>query len=225
MSAGIAIHGLEKRFVRHLLDASPLEVLRGIDLEVDPGSCVVLHGPSGSGKSSLLRCAFRTYRPDAGSILLGDRAQAVDMATATDHEVLDARRGLVGLATQFLRVTPRVAAVDLVAQEGIDRREAADRLLRLGLSGALLEAPPATFSGGERQIVNLAVTLARPRAVLLLDEVTASLDAARRRLALEALRERKDAGETLLAIFHDLPDTPGLVDRVVVMRDGRVVTA
>lgn len=221
----LAIHGLRKRFVRHLQDARELSVLEGVDLEVQAGTCTVLRGASGSGKSSLLRCVYRTYRPDAGSIVLRCDDERIDLATADDRAVLSARRRHVGMATQFLQITPRVGAVDLVAQEGLERDGAAELLRSLGLAEELLEIAPATFSGGERQIVNLAITLARPRPVLLLDEVTASLDPARRALALRALGERRDAGGTLLAVFHDPPDHPGLVDRVLEMRGGRLVSA
>ncbi|MDQ3723259.1 MAG: ATP-binding cassette domain-containing protein, partial [Actinomycetota bacterium] len=170
----LTVHGLRKRFVRHLQGAHELSVLEGVDLEVQAGTCTVLRGSSGSGKSSLLRCVYRTYRPDAGSIVLRAEGERIDLATADDRAVLSARRRLIGMATQFLQITPRVGAVDLVAQEGLEREHAAELLRSLGLAEELLEVAPATFSGGERQIVNLAITLARPRPVLLLDEVTAS---------------------------------------------------
>lgn len=221
----LCIHGVRKRFVRHLQGARELGVLSGVDLDVQAGTCTVLKGPSGSGKSSLLRCVYRTYRPDAGSIVLRCGDEHLDLATADDRAVLSARRRLLGLATQFLQITPRVGATDLVAQEGMEHEEAAELLRSLGLPCDLLDVAPATFSGGERQIVNLAITLARPRPVLLLDEVTASLDPARRALALRALAQRRDAGTTLLGVFHDPPDHAGLVDRVLEMRDGRLVAA
>lgn len=221
----LTVTGLRKRFVRHLQDGKELGVLHGVDLEVPAGSCTVLRGPSGSGKSSLLRCVYRSYRPDAGSIVLRAGGEELDLATADDRAVLAARRRHLALATQFLQITPRVAAVDLVAQEGLEHEAAGELLRSLGLAAELLEVAPATFSGGERQIVNLAITLARPRPVLLLDEVTASLDPTRRRLVLRALAARRDAGDTLLAIFHDPPEHDGLVDQVLQMRDGRLVAA
>jgi alpha-D-ribose 1-methylphosphonate 5-triphosphate synthase subunit PhnL len=218
----LSITGLRKRFVRHLHGGAVLDVLRGVDLALEPGTCTVLRGPSGSGKSSVLRCVFRSYRPDAGQAVVDGDGPALDLASADERTVLRARRERLALATQFLHATPRVAAVDLVAEAGVDRAAAAELLRSLGLSAALVATPPATFSGGERQIVNLAIALARPRPLLLLDEVTASLDRERRHLALAALDDRKQAGTTMLAIFHDLPEAGGLVDRVVTMRDGRV---
>lgn len=219
----LSVHGLRKAFVRHLQGSQERLVLRGADLQLEPGTMTVLRGPSGSGKSSLLRCIYRAYLPDAGSIVLSTEDEAIDLAAAGDWQVLDVRRRLMGMATQFLRVTPRVPAVDLVAEEAGDRERAGELLVALGLPPELLSAPPATFSGGERQLVNLAIAIARDRPLLLLDEATASLDPQRRRRVLAVLAEQKSRGTTMLAVFHDLPRSRGLFDRVVEMREGKVV--
>lgn len=219
----LTVSGLHKRFVAHLQGGATRTVLRGADLTLQPGTLTVLRGPSGSGKSSLLRCIYRTYRPDDGTVQLDVDGRRLDLASAPDATILDARRNLLGMATQFLRVTPRVSAVDLVAEQGLDAEQSAALLRELGLAAELVHAPPATFSGGERQLVNVAISIARPRPLLLLDEATASLDPVRRRRVLDVLAQRKQAGTTMLAVFHDLPETPDLVDRVVHMRDGRVV--
>ena len=116
-------------------------------------------------------------------------------------------------------------ARELVALEGVGEGAAADLLAELGLTEEPHDVPPATFSGGRRQMLNLALTLARPRPLLLLDEVTASLDPARREVALEALLARNRARVAILDLFHDAPRPPGLVDRVVALRDGTVVAA
>ena len=225
MSVRVSIAGLRWGFTRHLLDGRSVEVLRGVTLEVSPGSCTVITGASGSGKSSLLRCVHGTYGCDTGRIVLGHRGVDLDIASASPREVIAARRGLMALATQFLEAIPRIAAVDLVAAAAGSREEAADRLRGLGLGEPLLGAPPATFSGGERQIVNLARALATPRPLLLLDEITASLDHGRGRRALEAVRARKREGATILAVFHDVPTLPGLVDEVLTLRQGTLVAA
>ena len=219
----LSVVDLHKRFVRHLQGASERIVLSGAEFELEPGTLTVLRGRSGSGKSSLLRCIYRTYLPDSGSVLVADGEERLDLAVADDQTVRDARRRLIGMVTQFLQVTPRVAALDLVAEEGGDVDEAEALLLSLGLRPELLHAPPATFSGGERQLVNMALAIVRPRPLLLLDEATASLDPERRGRVLDALEAHKRRGTTMLAVFHDVPDTPGIVDRVIEMRDGRVV--
>ena len=225
MSVAVSVAGLCKGFTRHLLDGRHVEVLRGVSLEVGPGSCTVITGASGSGKSSLLRCIHGTYRCDAGSIRLRHAGGELEVAAAGPREILAVRRELMALATQFLEVIPRIAAVDLVAAAGTGREEAADLLRRLGLARPLLEAPPATFSGGERQIVNLARSLATPQPLLLLDEPTASLDHRRRDAALRAVLDRRREGATVIAVFHDVPTLPGLVDEVVTLRHGELVAA
>lgn len=224
MSA-LVVRGLTKTFRSHLRGGAESVVLRDLDLDLPEGSCTAVTGPSGSGKSSILRCIYRTYLPDTGSIRLHVGGGVVDLAAADDRTVLTTRRERLGLVTQFLHVIPRRSAVDLVAAEGVDRGEAAERLRRLGLADDRLESPPATFSGGERQMVGVAIALARPRPVLLLDEPTASLDPARRDRALQEVLRRKRAGATLLAVFHEVPALPGLVDRVLTLRDGRLVAA
>jgi alpha-D-ribose 1-methylphosphonate 5-triphosphate synthase subunit PhnL len=218
----LSIRGLKKTYVQHLHGGRRMAVLRGVDLELEAGTCTVVRGPSGSGKTSLLRCIYRSALCDEGSIALRGAAGSVDMAAASDREVLRARAALVGMATQFLSVVPRVSALDLVIGKGLAHDDAVNLLERLGLPRELHGIAPATFSGGQRQMLNLALALAQPRPLLLLDEVTASLDHERRRRAFRALLERKHAGTALLAVFHDVPDEQGLVDRVVVMEEGKV---
>jgi alpha-D-ribose 1-methylphosphonate 5-triphosphate synthase subunit PhnL len=218
----LEIRDLRKTYVQHLHGGRRLPVLRGVDMAVAPGELCVVRGASGSGKSTLLRCVHRSALADAGSILLGTGARRLDVVSATDREVLAARREVMAMATQFLQVVPRVAALELVRLEGVEPAAAADLLGRLGLPAGLHDLAPATFSGGQRQIVNLALALARPRPLLLLDEVTAALDPARRATVLAELRARKLAGAAILAVFHDVPDTAGLVDRVLTMRDAEL---
>jgi alpha-D-ribose 1-methylphosphonate 5-triphosphate synthase subunit PhnL len=218
----LSIRGLRKTYVQHLHDGRRMDVLRGVDLDIEAGTCTVVRGPSGSGKTSLLRCIFRSALCDGGSIRLHHAGCEVDMAGASDRDVLHARAALVGMATQFLSVVPRVSGLDLLTGRGLERDGAATLLDRLGLPRELHDVAPATYSGGQRQMLNLALALAQPRPLLLLDEVTASLDHERRRRAFKVLLERKRSGTALLAVFHDLPDEQGLVDRVVVMEDGKV---
>ncbi|HEX4211703.1 MAG TPA: ATP-binding cassette domain-containing protein [Candidatus Dormibacteraeota bacterium] len=220
----LEIRELRKSFTQHALGRR-IDVLEGVSLSVAPGECVVLSGPSGSGKTTLLRCVYGQALPDAGSIRIEAGGEEREMVGAGPSTVLAARRRLVGLATQFLDVVPRVPALELLRQRGQERAAAGRLLSRLGLAEELHDMPPATFSGGQRQIVNLALALSSRRPLLLLDEVTASLDPARRRAALELIQERKQEGVAMLAVFHDVPTQSGLVDRVLTVRQGQLVAA
>lgn len=222
----LSIRGLSKSFTSHLRnDTTTLQVLREVDLDLEQGTCTALTGSSGSGKTSLLRCVWRTYQPTEGTITLRTQGQELDLAGADDQAILSARRSVISSVTQFLDVIPRVPAVDLVASRGATDEGARDLLRRVGLPEELIDLPPATFSGGQKQLVNIAMGLAAPGSLLLLDEITASLDHTRRRDVRTALAQHKDAGVTMLAVVHDLDALGPLVDRVVELRNGKVHTA
>src|SRR5215468_5175957 len=104
-----------KTFTMHLQGGLRLPVVAGVTFSVRPGECVVLAGPSGIGKSSVLKMVFGSYRCDAGQILVQDGAERTDVAKASPHRMLALRRRCIGYVSQFLRAVPRVAAVDVVA--------------------------------------------------------------------------------------------------------------
>jgi alpha-D-ribose 1-methylphosphonate 5-triphosphate synthase subunit PhnL len=189
-----------------------LPVLRDVALSVAPGECLALVGPSGAGKSTLLRSLYGNYRADSGSIRVRHRDEWVELAGAEPRVTLDVRRHTMGFVSQFLRVIPRVPCVDVVAEPmlrlGADpeetRRRAEFLLGMLGIPERLWSLPPATFSGGEQQRVNIARSLITDYPVLLLDEPTASLDLANRDGVIDLIRQRRDAGTAIVGIFHDL---------------------
>lgn len=219
----LRIRGLSKSFTNHLRAGANWVVLDRVDLDVAAGQCVVLTGASGSGKSSLLRCVYGTYAPSGGTIDLDTPGGTVDLASTSDRELLAIRRDVMGMVTQFLSVPPRVSALDLVIDQGVSAERASRLLSKIGLAAELHQLPPATFSGGERQLVNIAVALARPKPLLLLDEITASLDHGRRETVLALLREYKNSGSALLAIFHELPQESGLIDEVCRVESGSIL--
>jgi alpha-D-ribose 1-methylphosphonate 5-triphosphate synthase subunit PhnL len=219
----LALHSVEKSFTMHMRGGAELPVVRGVTFAARAGECVALGGPSGIGKSSILKMIFGNYRADAGQILLDDGARVIDIATAEPREVLRLRQTTLGYVSQFLRVIPRISALEIVAAEVRDGGLAPDAaherartlLARLNLSERLWDLPPSTFSGGEQQRVNIARGFAARRTVLLLDEPTAALDAANRALVIDLIIEAKSAGVTVLGIFHDDAVRSHVADRTV----------
>ncbi len=196
-----------------------LPVLTGADLEVSAGECVGLTGASGSGKSTLMRMVWGNYRTDQGSVVVGD----LDLAKAEPREIIALRRDTLGYVSQFLRVVPRVPTIEVVAEpllnlgmaEDAARARAAELLARLNIPERLWSLSPTTFSGGEQQRVNIARGFAHPYPVLLLDEPTASLDAANRETVLALIEEAKARGAAIMGIFHDGPARARVCDRVI----------
>jgi alpha-D-ribose 1-methylphosphonate 5-triphosphate synthase subunit PhnL len=193
---------------------------------VRAGECVALAGSSGSGKSSLICSLYGNYRPQSGSVSVRHQGEMVDIVTATPRQVLDIRARTMGYVSQFLRVVPRVGALDVVAEPLValtgDATSARDRatflLRRLNIPSALWNLPPATFSGGEQQRVNIARGFSVEYPVLLLDEPTASLDAENRRVVVRLINEAKARGTAVVGIFHDEEVRDLVADRLFEMR-------
>jgi alpha-D-ribose 1-methylphosphonate 5-triphosphate synthase subunit PhnL len=219
----LELQDVSKSFTLHLRGGTILDVVSGVSFTVSPGECVVLGGPSGTGKSSLLKLIYGNYRCDAGRILVRDGQEAVDLAAASPRRILALRRSTLGYVSQFLRVIPRVGALDVVAaagrDSGIASGEATERarelLSLLNLPQRLWPLPPATFSGGEQQRVNIARGLIADRPVLLLDEPTASLDARNRAVVVDLIERKKAAGAGIVGIFHDLDVREAVATRVI----------
>lgn len=211
MSRRIEVRNLGKDFTLHLQGGLRLPILAGVDLDVDSEECVVLHAPSGAGKSTLLRCLYANYRASTGSIRVRHGDHWVDLTSARPQQVHEVRQITMGFVTQFLRVIPRVPTLDLVAEpliaRGVDAERAQDEarslLSRLRIPARLWSVPPATFSGGEQQRVNIARTLISDYRVLLLDEPTASLDEANRDTVIEMINAARARGTAIVGIFHD----------------------
>ncbi|HVY16835.1 MAG TPA: phosphonate C-P lyase system protein PhnL [Rhodopila sp.] len=217
--------GLAKTFTLHLRGGLTMPVLSDIDLTVNAGECVVLSGPSGAGKSTLLRSLYGNYRAAAGQILVRHRGRMVDIASADPRAILDVRHETLGYVSQFLRVVPRVSALDVAAEplviRGVGQDEARDRaralLLQLNIPARLHGIPPATFSGGEQQRVNLARGFIAGHPILLLDEPTASLDADNRAVVIGMVRDAKARGTAIVAICHDADVRDAIADRLFTM--------
>jgi alpha-D-ribose 1-methylphosphonate 5-triphosphate synthase subunit PhnL len=223
MTAMIDINNAEKTFTMHLQGGVELPVVRGVSFHVDAGECVVLSGPSGAGKSSILKMIYGNYRCDAGRIGVRHRGAVIDLATAEPRQVLGVRRATIGYVSQFLRAVPRVPTTDVVAEpliaNGVAREDARERaghlLRRLNIPERLWRLPPSTFSGGEQQRVNIAHGFISDYPILLLDEPTASLDAANRAVVVNLIEEKKRKGVAMVAIVHDDEIRQEIADRIV----------
>jgi alpha-D-ribose 1-methylphosphonate 5-triphosphate synthase subunit PhnL len=214
MTIMLQTRGLAKTFTLHLREGLRMPVLSGVDLDVRSGECVVLAGPSGAGKSTLMRSLYGNYRADGGSIWVRHRDEMVDIAAADPRTILDVRQHTLGYVSQFLRVVPRVPALDVVAEVVGDKAAARTLLLRLNIPARLHGIPPATFSGGEQQRVNLARGFIAGHPILLLDEPTASLDAENRAVVVDMVREAKGNGTAIVAICHDADVRDAIADRL-----------
>ncbi|KQQ38547.1 alpha-D-ribose 1-methylphosphonate 5-triphosphate synthase subunit PhnL [Rhizobium sp. Leaf306] len=223
MATPLVVSEVSKSFIMHLRDGIKLPVVNDVSSSVAGGECVVLGGPSGIGKSSILKMLYGNYAVDAGQILVNHREKIVDIAAADPRTIIEVRRHTMGYVSQFLRTVPRVAAVDVVAEplvaRGIDAAEAKDKavelLARLNLPRELWSLPPATFSGGEQQRVNIARGFITSHRILLLDEPTASLDATNRRVVIEMIAAKKAEGVAMLGIFHDEEVREAVADRIL----------
>lgn len=215
----IDIRDAAKTFTLHNQGGAVLRVMEGASLSVAAGECVGLTGASGAGKSTLMRMIWGNYLAASGAI----RVAGTDVARATPREIIALRRERLGYVSQFLRVVPRVATVDVVAEPLLAQgaaedaaREAARALLaRLNIPQRLWALSPTTFSGGEQQRVNIARGFIRHSTALLLDEPTASLDAANREVVLRLIEEAKARGSAIVGIFHDEVARARLCDRLV----------
>jgi len=205
-----------KQFKLHHQHGTELNVLSDVDMSVAAGECVVLDGPSGMGKSTLLKLIYANYRATSGAIEVRQvDGSVIELTTANPRELIRVRQHTVGYVSQFLRVIPRVPALDIVAEplledvspniSSIDkaREQARGLLTRLRIPERLWELPPATFSGGEQQRINIARNMIKPRPILLLDEPTASLDDENSRIVIDLIHEAVSRGTAIVGIFHD----------------------
>jgi len=213
------VSNLSKSFTLHTQGGARIPVLDGAALAVRSGECVGLAGSSGAGKSTLMRMIWGNYLATTGSI----RIAGHEIVGADPREILSIRRATLGYVSQFLRVVPRVPTLDVVAEpllllghgEEAARERAAVLLARLNIPQRLWTLSPTTFSGGEQQRVNIARGFAHAFPVLLLDEPTASLDAANREVVLDLIAEAKTRGAAILGIFHDQAARDRVCDRLV----------
>lgn len=220
---------LSKRFVLHHQGGAEIPVLDAVSLGVKAGECVALQGPSGSGKSTFMRALYGNYRIDKGNIWVKHREQWVNLPQLAPHELIAIRQQTIGYVSQFLRVIPRVPALSVAATPLIVTGTAADvaeqkvrdLFTYLNLPERLWTLSPTTFSGGEKQRVNIARTFSVDYPILLLDEPTAALDGANRAVVMDLIAARKASGCAIIGIFHDDEVRERLCDRTLPFGDHR----
>jgi alpha-D-ribose 1-methylphosphonate 5-triphosphate synthase subunit PhnL len=217
----LEITNLSKEFKLHMLHNKKLAALKNIDFSMKQGEIIGLTGKSGSGKSSLMKCIYRTYLASSGAIVYLSQKGPIDLVQATEHEIIALRKNEITYCSQFLSVIPRVSAIDVVCEtifkvntdKELARTKAKKLLEQLGLATDLLDAFPVTFSGGEQQRINVARAIISEPRFLLIDEPTASLDRKTKDIVIDLLLDLKAKGTSILCISHDEYTLEKLVDR------------
>ncbi len=219
----LEVKNLNKTFIVHTRGSVEVNGFENINLSVNKGEFLSLFGPSGAGKSSILKTLFRTYKTTSGNIIFHkDDGNIIDIANASESEILKLRKSDIGYVSQFLQVLPRVSAVDVVSEQLIFKGEsrevarvkAKEMLDYLSIREELFDLSPLTFSGGEQQRVNIAKGIIAPKSLLLLDEPTASLDKTNTNKVVQKLKELKTQGVAMIGIFHDIDAMNSISDTI-----------
>ncbi|PHR72638.1 MAG: phosphonate C-P lyase system protein PhnL [Arcobacter sp.] len=217
------VKNLHKTFTIHTQGGVRVNAFENINLSVKKGEFLSLYGPSGAGKSSILKTLFRTYTTSSGEInFYTDNGTLINIATASQSEILKLRKSSIGYVSQFLQILPRLSAVDVVSEqlvlkgesEEISRLKAKEMLSYLSIREELFNLSPLSFSGGEQQRVNIAKGIIAPKSLLFLDEPTASLDKTNTMKVIEKLKEIKKQGVAMIGIFHDLEAMQSISDSI-----------
>jgi polar amino acid transport system ATP-binding protein len=224
----VKAHGVRKHF-------GPLQVLKGIDLEVAPKEVVCLIGPSGSGKSTFLRCINHLEKIDGGRLsvdgeLVGYREQNDKVYSLRENEIAS-KRSEIGMVFQRFNLFPHMTALGNVSEGPIRvkgtskrkaRKEARELLDRVGLSDKIDEYP-ARLSGGQQQRVAIARALAMKPKLMLFDEVTSALDPELVKEVLDVMRALAREGMTMIVVTHEMGFAADVGDRVVFLDGGVIV--
>lgn len=225
----LKVENLKKTFIMHQFDEKQIVGCNGISFSLNKGEFVGITGKSGAGKSTILKSIYRTYLPTDGSIHYhSERFGMIDLIKATEREMLIIRKDEIGYVSQFLNVMPRVTALEVVMNAIIEMGEAREvaseqakeMLAHFKLPVSLWDSYPRTFSGGEKLRLNLAQAMVKRPKLLLLDEPTASLDDASKIAVKEMILQLKQAGTSMIGIFHDLDFMETVVDHHYQLSDG-----
>jgi len=226
----LEVRNLSKNFNLHLLGGKVITAFQNVSFALKRGEFLGIAGKSGSGKSSLIKCIYRTYLSTKGEIIYYPKSEnPIDLATCHDEEIIDLRYGKIGYVSQFFYAIPRVSCLDIVTraliQQGVNineaKKSAQNMLSRLLIPDKLFDAYPSTFSGGEKQRINIAHALVKEAELLLVDEPTASLDKVARGIVLEEIFKLKMRRTSVIGVFHDEKELKNFADKILVMENGR----
>lgn len=227
----LKIKNLSKSFTIHNLNKHIL-ASKDINIELKEGQFVGITGKSGSGKSTILKCLYRTYLPEKGDIWYNSKKFGlINLSKVSEREVIYLRKHEIGYVSQFLNVMPRTTAKEIIAQAvlemGYDQEhakgEAEKMLSHFELDKELWDSYPNNFSGGEKLRLNIARAMVKHPRLLLLDEPTASLDNASKIKVRQLIQQLKSEGTTMIGIFHDIEFMEGLCDKTYNMQSGRFI--
>ncbi|HEO8419620.1 TPA: ATP-binding cassette domain-containing protein [Yersinia enterocolitica] len=219
---------LSKSFDLHNL-GKHIRAVSHVDIELKEGEFIGITGKSGSGKSTILKCIYGTYRIQQGSIWYHSKKFGpLNLAEATERQMLYLRKHEIGYVSQFLNVMPRTTARQLVQQAILEmgedqhfaERETEMILTHFELDKELWDSYPTTFSGGEKLRLNIARAMVKKPRLLLLDEPTASLDYDSKMKVKLLIEQLMKEGTTMVGIFHDLEFMNHLCDREYNMQNG-----
>ncbi|MEG6586454.1 phosphonate C-P lyase system protein PhnL [Dendrosporobacter sp. 1207_IL3150] len=231
MTALLEIENLGKSFTIHSIDKH-IHASQQINISLNNGEFVGIVGKSGSGKSTILKCIYRTYSPSNGEIWYNSQKFGrINMAAASERQIIYLRRYEIGYVSQFLSVMPRTTAIEIVEQALLDmgyakdycRQQAVKMLTHFELDEELWDSYPTNFSGGEKLRLNIARAMVKRPRLLLLDEPTASLDNASKVKVRELIEQLKAEGTTMLGIFHDIEFMQGVCDKQFNISAGQLV--
>jgi alpha-D-ribose 1-methylphosphonate 5-triphosphate synthase subunit PhnL len=224
----LRIDNLSKDFYLHN-PGLEIKSCHAINLTLNKGEFIGIVGLSGAGKSTILKCINRSFLPTQGAIWYESEAFGrINLAAATEREILHLRRTEIGYVSQFLNVMPRTTAkehvmnalIDMGADTGSAEADAKEMLSYFKLPDSLWDIYPTTLSGGERLRLNLAHAMVKKPRLLMLDEPTASLDSKTKILVRDMLQKLKGMETSMIGIFHDIEFMEGVCDKVFNISEG-----
>ncbi|SEC62392.1 ATP-binding cassette domain-containing protein [Paenibacillus sp. GP183] len=225
----LEVRNLQKTFLLYQQVAKNIVGCRDVNLTLHDGEFIGITGKSGVGKSTILKCLYRTYLSTGGQILFrSGQFGTIDLAQASEQQIIEIRKKEIGYVSQFLSVLPRVTAFGVVKEAfletGVGEEAAAAEsetsLSFFELPQTLWDAYPGTFSGGEKLRLNLARAMVKRPKLLLLDEPTASLDNRSKEAVKEMILRLKQGGTSMVGIFHDLDFMQQVIDKHYAMENG-----